>query len=126
VQKGNSEILELPISAILYPYIGTTMRICPAVTRIVQKFLFYESQKTEKPIVFVFHPNECIEPGATITRTRRSKNPISYVFGDIIKQRLKLKNMGKRAIQLLDKILNDAREYGFEFIDVKRYRKMYS
>ncbi len=58
VKSGSSNILEIPISATLFPFIGTTMRISPFITKILQKCLYHESKTTGKPIVFLFHPNE--------------------------------------------------------------------
>jgi len=40
VKEGNSNILEIPISALFIPFIGTTMRISPLVTKMLRKFLF--------------------------------------------------------------------------------------
>jgi hypothetical protein len=36
VKSGSSNILEIPISAAIFPFIGTTMRISPIITRVVQ------------------------------------------------------------------------------------------
>ena len=58
VKSGSSNILEILISAALFPFIGTTMRISPFILKILQKYLYRESKKTGKPIVFLFHPNE--------------------------------------------------------------------
>jgi peptidoglycan/xylan/chitin deacetylase (PgdA/CDA1 family) len=124
--EGDSKVLEVPISAILFPYIGTTMRASPMITRAIQKYLFYEAKKTNKPIVFLFHPNECLDMTTKFETTRQSNNPISYVFGDVIRQRLKMRNLGKYSIRLLDEIINEAKQEGFEFLTVKEYRKNYS
>ncbi len=40
VKEGNSDILEIPISALFIPFIGTTMRMSPLVTKMLRKFLF--------------------------------------------------------------------------------------
>ena len=63
VKSGSSNILEIPISAALFPFIGTAMRISPFITMILQKYLYRESKKTGKPVVFLFHPNECLDGG---------------------------------------------------------------
>jgi hypothetical protein len=104
---------------------GTTMRISPLVTKIVQKYLYRESKRTDKPILFVFHPNECLDVGDRIEATRRTKNPIEYLFADVIRHKLKLKNLGLNAVNLLDEILTCASEYGFEFVSASEYRKLY-
>ena len=119
----SSSILEIPISAIILSYSGTTLRRSPLLTKIIEKFLFFESKYTEKPIVFLFHPNECLDFDGNIVTTRRSQNFISYLFADYLRQRLKLKNLGKESLLLLENILNRAKAYGFEFITISRYRK---
>ncbi len=121
-RKGNSNILEVPISSALLPYIGTTMRISPFITKFIEKFLFMESAKTGKPIVFLFHPNECLDVEKRVISTRRTKNPVKYLFADLIRHRLKLRNMGIASLRLLDKIFIEAKKSGFEFITVDEYR----
>jgi peptidoglycan/xylan/chitin deacetylase (PgdA/CDA1 family) len=121
VKKGNSNILEIPISAAVFPFIGTTMRVSPTVTRMLKRYLFKESEKTGKPIVFLFHPNECLDIGDKVVTSRRTNNPITYVFADVIRHRLKLRNMGEAAIRSLDAILSEAKDFGFEFVSAKEY-----
>jgi len=125
VKRGSSKILEVPVSALLLPYIGTTMRISPTVIKILQKFLFFESKRRDKPVVFLFHPNECIEMDGRVSTTRRAGNPIEYLFADVIRQRLKLRNLGLVSLKLLDEVLKDAAKYGFEFTSVTDYRRIY-
>jgi peptidoglycan/xylan/chitin deacetylase (PgdA/CDA1 family) len=125
VKSGTSNILEIPISAAIFPFIGTTMRISPLMTKILQKYLYRESKRTDKPVVFLFHPNECLDVGGSIVATRRTKNPIEYLFADVIRHKLKLKNLGLASLRLLDEVLTSAKEYGFEFVSVNEYRKLY-
>ena len=125
VKSGSSNILEIPISAAIFPFIGTTMRISPFITKILQKYLYHESKKTGKPVVFLFHPNECLDIGNEIVTTRRTSNPVEYLFADVIRHKLKLKNLGQASLKLLDEILASASEYGFEFVSAGEYRKLY-
>jgi len=125
VKSGSSNVLEIPISAAIIPFIGTTMRISPFMIKLVQNYLFKESKRTDKPVVFLFHPNECLDVGGTIETTRRTNNPIEYLFADVIRQKLKLKNLGRASLKLLDEILTRAKEYGFEFVSANEYTKMY-
>jgi peptidoglycan/xylan/chitin deacetylase (PgdA/CDA1 family) len=125
VKHGASNILEIPISAAIVPFIGTTMRVSPVLTKLVRKYLYFESKRTNKPIVFLFHPNECVNVGKIVLATRRTKNPIEYLFGDIIRQKLKLKNLGLASLKLLDEVLSSAAGCGFEFICAHEYTKMY-
>jgi len=124
VKEGNSNILEIPISALFIPFIGTTMRISPVVTRMLRKILFFESERTGKPVVFLFHPNECL-PFNEISTKRRTNNPMEYIFADLIRQRMKLRNLGAASLNLLDEILCDALDYGFEFVSVRDFRRIY-
>lgn len=125
--RGNSKIFEIPISAMILPFIGTTMRVSPTLTKVLKKGLFAESKLTGKPIVFLFHPNECLDAKEKedVITTRRSNNPIEHLFADVIRQRLKLNNLGESSIKLLDEILKSAREYGFEFVCAREYSKIF-
>jgi len=125
VKSGSSNILEIPISAAILPFIGTTMRISPFILKMLQKYLYHESKKTEKPIVFLFHPNECLEFRGKAVPTRRATNFFEHLFADVIRQKLKLKNLGTNSLKLLDEILASASEYGFEFLSVNEYTKMH-
>lgn len=121
--QGSSSVLEVPISALIFPYIGTTMRISPSVTRGLERLLFAEAGATGKPLVFLFHPNECIEPAGAVSATRRAGNPVSYFFADYLRQRLKLKNLGMPAVGLMDAVLTRASEAGARFMTVTDYRR---
>jgi len=120
-KKGFSNVLEIPISALLIPFIGTTMRISPPIIKLLKKCLFKESFQTGKPIVFLFHPNECLDMEAESIATRRTNNLIEYVFADLIRHKLKLKNMGNASLNLLDDLLKSAKDYGFEFVSSRQY-----
>ena len=116
----------------------------------LQKYWYHESKKTGKPIVFLFHPNECLDIGdkkpffkpfkkrfiknasrkesftKEIVATRRTNNLVEYLFADVIRHKLKLKNLGLVSLKLLDEVLMSAKEYGFEFVTVNEYTKMVS
>lgn len=123
-KRGDSKVLEIPISAALVPFIGTTMRVSPMTMRILKKYIFYEASKTEKPVVFLFHPNECLEINGEIMTTRRASGTIEYIFADMIRQKLKLRNLGRVSLSLLDEVLKSAKEYGFEFVSARDYSKL--
>ncbi len=123
-RKGNSKILEVPISAIILPFIGTTMRITPNLCKILRKLLYLEAEKTGKPIVFLFHPNECVEP-TRVETYRRAKNVVEFFFADYLRQRLKLRNLGRKALRLLDDVLRSAKNNQFEFLSMDDYWRRY-
>jgi len=124
-RKGDSKILEIPISALLFSFSGTVMRRSPLITKILQKYLFFEAKQRNKPVVFLFHPNECLEFKGKAVPTRRATNFFEHLFADVIRQKLKLKNLGMNSLKLLDGILMSASDYGFEFVSVNEYTKMY-
>ena len=121
IKVGESKVLEVPISAIFIPFIGTTMRITPTVVKLIQKILFAESKKTGKPVVFLFHPNECLSFNGIIQKTRRSGNAIQYLFADLLRQKLKLRNLGPKSLRLLEDVLSKAKSEDFDFVSVKSY-----
>ena len=53
--------------------------------------------------------------------TRRTNNLMEYVFADLIRHKLKLKNMGNASLKLLDDLLKSAKDYGFEFVSSRQY-----
>jgi len=118
-RKGDSKILEIPISALLFSFSGTVMRRSPLITKILQKYLFFEAKQNEKPVVFLFHPNECLDFNGKAISTRRSANFFEHLFADVIRQKLKLKNLGMKSLKLLDGFLASAKEYGFEFVSAR-------
>ena len=115
--RGNSELLEIPVSSVLLPYIGTFMRISPLTMNVIRSAINLESKITGRHINFLTHPNEFIdEPHIDSFKTkRRSKNFLSYLLGDIIRHRLKVKNLGEKALPLLKKELEylNKKEYNF-------------
>ena len=124
VKKGNSKILEIPLSAFVFPYIGTTMRVSPTISKFLEKFMFAESMRTEKPIVFLFHPNECLDAKIGVKRAKRGGNAIEHIFADVIRHKLKLRNLGVKAVNLIDDVIGRAKDRGFEFLTVQEYRML--
>jgi peptidoglycan/xylan/chitin deacetylase (PgdA/CDA1 family) len=121
IKKGESKILEIPISAFISSYIGTTMRVSPTILKILEKFLFFESKRTGKPIVFLFHPNECLNAGKGAIAAKRADNMIEYIFADVVRHGLKMRNLGLKATILIDEVITRAKKAGFEFMTVKEY-----
>lgn len=105
-KKGNSELFEIPISAFGFPYIGTFMRIYPGLNRLIRNVLHIESKFNNRPIVFLTHPNEFIDEERDQRGIqRRGNNYFSYLLGDILRHKLKIKNLGEIAIPLFEKEL---------------------
>jgi peptidoglycan/xylan/chitin deacetylase (PgdA/CDA1 family) len=123
-KKGQSCLVEIPLSASLIPFAGTTMRIFPKTTLIQQRFLHLESLANSKPIVFVTHPNEFIDESSSVrTIKRRSHNPISYLLSDVLRARLKAKNLGTQAIPLYEKLIRFYVDKGYNFSTMRDYAR---
>lgn len=121
-KKGNGPLVEVPLTALLFPYVGTTMRVFPAITRLQRRFLHTESSRTHKPIVFDIHPNEFLnEETGERKIERRAKNPVSYLLADVLRGKLKVKNLGKAAIPLYENEISFYRKRGYAFTTVRQY-----
>ncbi len=127
LKKGNGSIVEVPLSALVLPYIGTTLRIFPGATRLLRRLLILESKSTGRPINFLTHPNELIdEPIDTNNKAeKRGSNLVSVFLADYLRTRLKLKNLGRPAIPLLRRELQALQKAGLVFCTVKEYVQMH-
>nr|MDK2851504.1 peptidoglycan-N-acetylglucosamine deacetylase [Candidatus Cloacimonadota bacterium] len=120
--KGQSSLIEIPLTALVTPYVGTTMRLMPKYTALQRWILHQESKLTGKPMVFDIHPNELIdESGDARNIERRSSNPIQYLLQDIVRSKLKVKNLGKRAIPLYEDMILFYAEREYEFRTIRDY-----
>ncbi|HAF30094.1 MAG TPA: polysaccharide deacetylase [Bacteroidales bacterium] len=119
-KKGESELFEVPISAIGFPYIGTFMRIAPGLNRLTRNLLHQETKYNNRPFVFLTHPNEFIDEERDSAKIqRRGGNYISYMLGDVLRHRLKVKNLGKKAIPIFEQELIFFKENKYEFLSCK-------
>ena len=116
-KKGDGPILEIPISSILLPYIGTTLRIMPGTIKFVRNILKTESLRNpQKPIVYLFHPNEILFEDTKGPINRRAKSLVGYFFGDYLRRNLKLKNLGNNALKLTENEIKHFSEFEFQTI----------
>jgi peptidoglycan/xylan/chitin deacetylase (PgdA/CDA1 family) len=121
-KKGNSRIIEIPLTAFGFPYVGTTMRIFPTLTNLQKHFFHWETLINKKPIVFDIHPNEFIdESNEKRVINKRSKNPASYFLQDVIRSRLKVRNLGEKAVLLYESQISYFMEKGYKFSTMKDY-----
>ncbi len=120
--KGNSDLIEVPLSALGLPYIGTTMRVLPFLTRIQKYLLHFENLFNKKPIVFIIHPNELIneENGRRNLRINH-EDKLSSFLKDHLRGRLKVKNLGKRALRMYESHLKFFRNKGYHFLPLRDY-----
>ena len=122
-KKGNGPVVEVPLSAMLFPYVGTTMRIFPSLTRIQRNFIHWESSFNKKPVVFDIHPNEFIDESNGEIRKieRRAKNIISYLLADIVRSKLKVKNLGPKALPLYEDEIQFYKKRNYTFTTIQEY-----
>lgn len=124
-KKGDSPLVEVPLSASLFPYVGTTMRIFPGLTNVQRRLLAAESKMNGKPIVFDIHPNEFIdEMSEPRNIERRSSNPIASFLQDTLRSQLKVKNLGADGARLYECEIQYFKKQGFEFQTLKDYCKV--
>ncbi len=121
-KKGDSPIIEVPLSALFFPYVGTTMRVFPWLTAVQRHAIHIESSLNRKPVVFDIHPNEFIDESdqARIIE-RRSGNFVTYILKDLIRSKLKSKNLGPTSISLYNKEIEFFIKRGYNFKTLKDY-----
>lgn len=121
-KKGSSSLIEIPLSAMVFPYLGTTMRIFPRISNITRGMLRKETSLHHKPIVFDIHPNELIdEAGDNRKIERRTKNIISYLLSDLLRSKLKTKNLGDKALMLFKDQIEYFRQWNFTSTTLRDY-----
>lgn len=121
-RKGKGPIVEIPLSALCFPYTSTTMRVFPRLTSVQKHFINVESKINNKPVVFDIHPNEFIDESNEERKIhRRSSNFLGYLLKDYIRSHLKIKNLGKAAIPLYKEQIKFYKDRGYKFTTVREY-----
>lgn len=121
-KKGESVLVEVPLSAFFFPYVGTSMRILPTLTTLQRIGFDLEARRNKKPVVFDIHPNEFIdESHEKRVIHKRSRNYINYLLKDLVRSRLKVKNLGLKAIPLYEREIQFYRNRGYKFTTLKGY-----
>ena len=123
-RKGNGPLLEIPATALFLPYAGTFTRISPFFTRWVRELLHFENKMVHTPVHYIIHPNELITEEVEIENvTRRAKSYVGYILGDVVRYKLKLKNLGNPAIELFEKQLMYFNKRNYNGISLQDYYK---
>lgn len=117
---GNMPLWEVPVSSFGLPYIGTFMRIAPILNRLIRWCLYLETKNTKKVVNFLIHPNELItEEDLHLATERRASNYLSYLLSDVLRRKLKQKNLGLPAAALYEKEIRFWKKKEYEFRKVK-------
>ena len=121
-RKGDSSITEVPVSSFGLPYIGTLLRISPPLTALTRDLLYLETKGTDKGINFLIHPNELIvEEDLHLKTERRAGNFVSYLLSDVLRRKLKQKNLGPEATSLFRREIAFWAKKEYEFKRIKDY-----
>ncbi len=95
------------------------MRISPTLTRGLRHALFAEARRNPNhPVVFLFHPNECLD----YNPPREDSSMSGALLADRFRTSLKLRNLGLSASRLAEELLAAAEAAGFEFTTASRFR----
>lgn len=121
-RKGDSGIIEVPVSSFGLPYIGTLLRISPFLTALTRDLLYLETKGTHKGINFLIHPNELIvEEDLHLKTERRAGNYVSYLLSDVLRRKLKQKHLGPEATRLFRREVAFWAKKEYEFKRIKDY-----
>lgn len=121
-KTGEGPLIEIPMTALFLPHVGTTMRIFPLLTSIQRKGIHLETLLNSKPVVFDIHPNEFIdESNEPRIIHKRSNNAISYFIQDWLRAHLKTKNQGINGLKLYEEEIVFFIKRNYQFTTIKNY-----
>lgn len=121
-KRGEGPLVEIPLSAFIFPYLGTTMRIFPGLTNIQKWLIHQETVYTGKPVVFDIHPNEFIDESDEPRKiTSRSNNPVAYFLQDWLRSNLKVKNLGHKARPIYEQQIKFFKDRIYKSITIKQF-----
>lgn len=119
-RRGDSCIIEVPVSSFGAPYIGSAMRVSPGLSRLTRDLVYLETKDTDKVVNFLIHPIELIlEPDLHEKLERRSKNYLAYLLSDVLRHQLKLRNLGEPAVKLFKNDIEFWLKHKYEFLTIK-------
>lgn len=123
-REGKSGIIEVPISSYGVPYIGTVMRIAPhLLTPLTRHILYNECKRKDTPVTFLYHPSEAVQEIAEeYTPRHRAQSKIGYLLSDVLRAKVKLRNLDFHALNLLEKELKFWKERDAQFLAIKDSR----
>ncbi len=122
-RRGSDGLFEVPVSSFGFPYIGTLMRISKRLTALTRYFIYLETKNNPvKAVNFLFHPSEMVEENREQRQVeKRSKNLVSHLLSDIIRVKLKQKNLNFNALLLLEKELEFWEKKQYQFLTIKDF-----
>lgn len=120
-RRGNSGIIEVPVSAYGIPYIGTVMRIAPhSLLPLTRQMLYWEAKRKNTPINFLFHPSEAVkEIEEERTPQMHGNESFGKLFSNKLRAKLKVKHLDLSALDLFERELKFWSEHNADFYCVK-------
>lgn len=124
-RKGNSKILEVPVSAAVLPFISTALRIFGvSFMKLLFKLLAWESRITGKPVVYLMHPHEFLYAEKKSFHWRMLIPDRSWrVTGFPIRRWLSRQRLGPEVYEMNERLLIWIAKQGVSFLTVKNYLK---
>lgn len=111
----SKNIIEVPISSLVLPYMSNISRISPSMMSIIRNRLFKESTDNGSFLNFLTHPNEFVDIEGKPKTTYRSDYLLGYLLTDYLRHKLKLQRMGKEGVKILEEEVILAKKQGFNF-----------
>ncbi|HOJ04253.1 MAG TPA: polysaccharide deacetylase family protein [Bacteroidota bacterium] len=122
-KPGNLDLLEIPVSALIMPYIGTTMRMFPLLSRLLRSMLLTESRYYGTVLTFLFHPNEIVDESGEAKDELYGANK-SLISGRL-RRWLKLRNLGPAGLRLHEQHIKAIIRAGCGFTTAREYYQHY-
>lgn len=92
------------------------MRVSPFLNNITRNLLYFETKNSNKVVNFLIHPNELIEEEKLDEKLeRRSGNILKYLLADVLRSKLKVRNLGVPALELYRMELLFWKKENYEF-----------
>lgn len=125
-KRGGLGILEVPVSALLLPFVSTALRIFGvAFMKFLFKLLYWESRITGKPIVYLAHPHEFLYSEKTPFRWQMLVPDRSWkIYGSPLRRWLSRQHLGEEVYKMNEELLRAiARAKNIRFMTAKQFRK---
>ena len=124
-RQGNRKILVVPVSALIMPFISSTLYALGLnFMKMMFRILYMESIKTGKPIVYLMHPAEFADESKKIKYKKSFKD--IKARGLYFRRRIKLHNSANDRFNSTKNFFEYVNEYpDVEYMTVYRYVKSF-
>lgn len=122
-KRGAGPIIEVPVSSFILPFTGSLMRSGNLIFKLLRWLLTFESGHFNTDIVYYMHPTEFIQENSNnkFKIKNRSSNYIKYLFADIIRRKIKVRNLGDSAKKYYEELIEFYLNRDYKFTTIKNY-----